>query len=89
VGVSAEESHHQAARCLELAEKAPSAKLKGFLLAEAEAWTGLAQEQEWLERRTAERRALAQFPTIRAVVSACSNGRPNRPEDRRQRAGKP
>jgi len=86
--VSAEESHQQAARCLELAEKAPSAKLKGFLLAEAEAWTGLAQEQEWLERRSAERRALAQFPTIRAVVSAHSSGRPNRPENRQQRAGK-
>ncbi len=86
--MSAEESHQQAARCLEIAEKAPSAKLKGFLLAEAEAWTSLAEEQEWLERRSAERRALAQFPTIRAVVSANSNGRPSRPENRQQRAGR-
>jgi hypothetical protein len=68
--VSAEESHQQAARCWQLAEEAPSVKLKGFLLAEAEAWTCLANEQEWLERRSAERRLLAEFPTIRALLSA-------------------
>jgi hypothetical protein len=73
--MSAQESHHQATRCLQLAKEAPSAKLKGFLLAESEAWTRLAEEQEWLERRSAERRALARFPTIRAVLSAHS-GRP-------------
>ena len=73
--MSAKESHQQAVRCLELAKEAPSAKLKGFLIAEAEAWTCLAQEQEWLERRSTERRALAEFPTLRAVLSAYS-GRP-------------
>ena len=73
--MSADESHQQAARCLQLANEAPSAKLKRFLLAEAEAWTCLAEEQEWLERRSAERRALGRFPMIRAVVAAHS-GRP-------------
>ena len=75
--MSAEEFHQHAARCLQLAEKAPSAKLRGFLLAEAEAWVCLAKEQEWLERRSAERSAFEKFPTIRAVLSAHSN-RPRR-----------
>jgi len=80
--MSAKESHQQAARCLQLAKEAPSAKLKGFLIAEAEAWTCLAQEQEWLERRSTERRALAEFPTLRAVLSAYS-GRPANKIERR------
>ena len=53
--MSAQESHQQAARCLQLAKQAPSAKLKGFLLAEAEAWRRLAEEQEWLVQRAAKR----------------------------------
>ena len=75
--MSVEEFHQHAARCLQLAEKAPSAKLRGFLLAEAEAWSSLAEEQEWLERRSAERRTLEQFPTIRAMLAAHSS-RPRR-----------
>lgn len=75
--MNAEEFHQHAARCLQLAEKAPSAKLRGFLLTEAEAWTCLAEEQEWLERRSAERRAFEQFPTIRAMLSAHAS-RPRR-----------
>jgi hypothetical protein len=68
--VSAEDSYQQAARCRQLAEEAPSAKLKKLLLAEAQAWTGLAEEQEWLERRSIERQTLARFPAIRAMLSA-------------------
>ena len=75
--MSAQESRQQAERCLQLAKEVPSAKLKDVLLAEAEAWNCLAEEQEWLERRSAERRALASFPTIRAVVSAHAS-RPRR-----------
>ena len=76
--MSAEEFHQHAERCSQLAKEAPSAKLKGILLAEAQAWTCLAEEQEWLERRKAERRTLAQFPTIRALLSAHSSGPPRR-----------
>jgi hypothetical protein len=80
--MSAEEFHQHAARCSQLAEKAPSAKLKGVLLAEAQAWTELAEEQEWLERRKAERRTLAKFPTIRALLSLHSSGAPGKREPR-------
>jgi len=78
--MSAEEFHHHAARCSQLAKEAPSAKLKGFLLAEAQAWTELAEEQEWLEQRKTERRVLEKFPTIRALVSAHSGGAPGKRE---------
>ena len=78
--MSAEESYQQAARCLQLAGEAPSAKLKGFLLAEAEAWTSLAKDQEWLERRSTDRRTLGEFPILRAVLSAHSDGAPNKPQ---------
>ena len=78
--MSAEEFHQHAARCSQLAKEAPSDKLRGFLLAEAQAWTELAEEQEWLEQRKTERRALSQFPTIRALVSAHSSGRPSKRE---------
>jgi hypothetical protein len=80
--MSAEEFHQHAARCSQLAEKAPSAKLRGFLLAEAQAWTELAEEQEWLERRKAERRTLAEFPTLRALLSLHSSGAPGKREPR-------
>jgi hypothetical protein len=76
--MSAEEFHQHAARCSQLAKEAPSAKLKGFLLAEAEAWSCLAEEQEWLERRKAERRAFDKFPTIRALLSAHASGPPSK-----------
>lgn len=49
-------SRRQAARCLQIAELTPSAKLKGVLLAEAEAWNNLADDQAWLEQRAADRR---------------------------------
>lgn len=48
-------SRQQAARCLHIAELSPSAKLKGVLLAEAEAWNTLADDQEWLEQRALDR----------------------------------
>jgi hypothetical protein len=48
-------SRQHAARCLQLAEATPSAKLKSVLLAEAEAWTSLAADQEWLEQRAIAR----------------------------------
>ncbi len=78
--MSAEEFHQHAARCSQLAKEAPSAKLKGILLAEAQAWTCLAEEQEWLERRKSERRAFEKFPTIRALMSAHSGGPPSKRE---------
>jgi hypothetical protein len=80
--MSAEQSKQQAARCSQLAKDTPSAKLKGILLAEAQAWTFLAEEQEWLERRRVERRALAKFPTIRALLSAHSGQPPSKRERR-------
>jgi hypothetical protein len=78
--MSAEEFNQHAARCSQLAKQAPSAKLKGILLAEAQAWTCLAEEWEWLERRKAERRTLAKFPTIRALLSAHASGPPGKRE---------
>ena len=78
--MSAESFYQHAERCSQLAEKAPSAKLKGFLLAEAQAWTELAEEQEWLERRKSERRAFEKFPTLRALLSARSSGPPGKRE---------
>ena len=48
-------SRRQAARCLQIAEATPSAKLKSVLLVEAEAWNTLAADQEWLEQRAVER----------------------------------
>jgi hypothetical protein len=53
--MSANESHQQAARCLRIAEETPSTKLKGVLRAQALAWQRLAEEQQQLERRAAER----------------------------------
>jgi hypothetical protein len=53
--MSAQESHQRAERCLQLAKEAPSAKLKDVLLAEAQAWKCLAEEQEWLRQRAAKR----------------------------------
>jgi len=78
--MSAEEFHLHAARCSQLAKEAPSARLKGIMLAEAQAWTCLAEEQEWLERRKSERRAFENFPTIRALLSAHASGPPSRRE---------
>ena len=48
-------SRQHAARCLQMAEATSSAKLKSVLLAEAEAWNTLADDQEWLEQRAIER----------------------------------
>lgn len=48
-------SRGQAARCLQIADVTPSAKLKNVLLAEAEAWNSLADDQEWLEQRALDR----------------------------------
>jgi hypothetical protein len=76
----AEEFHQHAERCSQLAKEAPSARLKGILLAEAQAWTCLAEEHEWLERRKSERRAFEHFPTIRALLSAHSSGSPGKRE---------
>ena len=50
------DSRRQAARCLQIAEMTSSAKLKDVLLAEAEAWNNLADDQAWLEQRAADRR---------------------------------
>jgi hypothetical protein len=55
--MSADESRYQATRCLQIAEETPSAKLKGVLIAHAKAWNRLAEEQERIERRAADRRA--------------------------------
>jgi hypothetical protein len=68
-------SRQQAARCLQLAEDAPSARLKVTLLAQAREWNCLAEDQEWLEKRIAERQSrepIARFPTLYAVLSAHS-----------------
>jgi hypothetical protein len=78
--MSAEDFYLHAARCSQLAKEAPSARLKGIMLAEAEAWTCLAEEQEWLERRKADRQAFEKFPTIRALMSAHSSGPPSKRE---------
>jgi hypothetical protein len=53
--MSATESHEHAARCLQVAEKTNSRKLKGILLAQAEAWLLLGEEQERIETRARER----------------------------------
>jgi len=66
---------------MRLAEAVPSGKLKNRLVAEAQAWNSLAEDQEWLEQRTAERRsheALAVFPTIRAMLASRSSAPPSR-----------
>jgi hypothetical protein len=79
--MGAEHSRQQADRCLLLAEEAPSAKLRIFLIAEARAWNCLAEDQEWLEQRSAERRSndkLASFPTIHALVSGRSGAPPSK-----------
>lgn len=55
--MSAKESHDRAARCFRMAEETPSPKLKANLVAQAEAWNRLAEEQERIEWRAAERRA--------------------------------
>jgi hypothetical protein len=76
-------SRQQASRCMELAEATRSARLKNLLIAEAEAWNSLAEDQDWLEQRIVERRsreALAIFPTIRAMLAARSNPPPSRRE---------
>jgi hypothetical protein len=79
--MDSQHSRQQAARCLQLAEQAPSAKLRDVLVAEAEAWNALADDQEWLEQRATERQshnALAVFPTIHAILSARSGAPPSR-----------
>ena len=48
-------SRQQAAKCVQIAETTPSAKLKSVLLAEAQAWNNLADDQEWLEQRATDR----------------------------------
>jgi len=61
---------------MRLAEKTPSAKLKGVMFAQARAWNCLADDQEWLEHRIAERQSretIARFPTLHAVLSAHSS----------------
>jgi hypothetical protein len=79
--LDSQHSRHQAARCLQLAEEAPTAKLKTVLLAQSQAWNSLAEDQEWLEQRTLERHshdALAIFPTIRAMLAGRSGAPPSR-----------
>lgn len=79
--MDSQHSRQQAARCRQLAEEAPMAKLKNVLLAQAQAWNSLAEDQEWLEQRTLERQshdALAIFPTIRAMLAGRSGPLPSR-----------
>ena len=74
-------SRRQAARCLQLAEEAPSAKLRNVLAAEARAWNCLAEDQEWLEQRSTERSShdsLANFPTIHAALRSRAVAPPSR-----------
>jgi hypothetical protein len=83
------ESRHQAARCLQLAENAPAAKLRDFFIAEMQAWNRLAEDQEWLEQRAAERQsraAIAQFPTLHALLSAASSASRDDPRRRSKKA---
>ena len=74
-------SRQQATRCMQLAEAVASGKMKNLLVAEAHAWNLLADDQEWLEQRTLERRsheALAIFPTIRAMLAGRASSPPSR-----------
>jgi hypothetical protein len=79
--LDSQHSRQQAVRCLQLAEQAPSTKLRDVLLAQAQAWHCLAEDQEWLEQRALERRshdALAIFPTIRAMLAGRGGAPPSR-----------
>lgn len=55
--MSAGDLQQLAARCLQIAQNTASAKLKRALLAHAQAWKQRAEEQQRIERRTAERLA--------------------------------
>jgi hypothetical protein len=53
--MSAEESRQQALRCIQVAKQTEAPKLKELLLAQADAWRTLADEQERIEKRARER----------------------------------
>lgn len=79
--MDSQHSREQAARCLQRAEQAASGKLRDVLLAEARAWTCLAEDQEWLEQRSAERsshNSLANFPIIHAALRSRTTAPPSK-----------
>jgi hypothetical protein len=81
--MDSQHSRRQAARCLQLAEQVPSAKLRGVLVAEARAWISLAEDQEWLEQRSTERAShdtVANLPTIHAALRSRAGVLPSRRE---------